>query len=490
MQRLVQHVTCHQTNNDFAFFTPKKKKKFFFLKMSKLYRDILYLIFKEMQYDKNYLASCLTVNKTWCEIVIPILWRNPWEHLTQKKERLLLKIIISYLSDETRNNLSQHYNFFTNSYKKPLFNYISFCRYLDLEIIEKLLTNYIYFKEIQHDMLNLFINENMEYTHLYIPQHFDHHFIPGAELCLTKIEFLKCNTRVNNKILSILINTCKSIKELKLFIYESDNNYGIAKLIENQKSLFKISFLNDFSNDKPFRKIIENSLVKHANTIRYFNVRGQLETQILTSFVNLKTLKLIDDCRNHRWNYIENLSLPSLKILYTKCINIESLTSLIENSGENLTQLKINYAYYLVYEINVKIIIQTIYQNCPNLMYLNLLYKIDNVLELEKLLIKCQHLNRLKFHFDSMDVTMDWDNLFKILATSSPPSLFKLIFNYPTKKPELESLNLFFVNWEGRQPVSLKFLLEENYNKKKHTELIELIEKYKAKGVVKKFDIQ
>jgi hypothetical protein len=48
--------------------------------MSKLYGDILYLIFKKLQYDKNSLALCLTVNKTWCEVIIPILWKNPWDY--------------------------------------------------------------------------------------------------------------------------------------------------------------------------------------------------------------------------------------------------------------------------------------------------------------------------------------------------------------------------------------------------------------------------
>jgi hypothetical protein len=73
--------------------------------MSKLNKDVLYLIFEELQYDTNTLYSCLLVNKTCCEIIIPILWKNPWKGLKGKKQNLLLKAIISHLSDESKNNL-------------------------------------------------------------------------------------------------------------------------------------------------------------------------------------------------------------------------------------------------------------------------------------------------------------------------------------------------------------------------------------------------
>src|SRR5438046_1302425 len=62
-------------------------------KMSKLYGDVLYLILQELQDDKITLHSCLLVNKTWCEMVIPILWKNPWKNLKRENEKLLLNVI-------------------------------------------------------------------------------------------------------------------------------------------------------------------------------------------------------------------------------------------------------------------------------------------------------------------------------------------------------------------------------------------------------------
>jgi hypothetical protein len=44
--------------------------------MSKLNRDVLYLIFEELKNDKKTFHSCLLVNRTWCEMIIPILWKD------------------------------------------------------------------------------------------------------------------------------------------------------------------------------------------------------------------------------------------------------------------------------------------------------------------------------------------------------------------------------------------------------------------------------
>ncbi|PKK74798.1 hypothetical protein RhiirC2_846556 [Rhizophagus irregularis] len=463
--------------------------------MSILYRDILYPIFEELQYDKKSLASCLRVNKTWCEIVIPILWRNPWEHLTLRRKKLLLNVIISHLSDGARTSINQHFGFYTNSYKRPLFNYISFCRHLNLGVIENVMNAYIQYEEFRNDILRLFINENAEYTHLYLPNYRDYHLFPGAEQCFSEIKFLRCIGKVKDNTLSMLTRTCKSIKELKFYTYGNDYNCGIAKLIENQKGLFSVNFLNDFYDGGSSRKIIENSLIKHADTIQYFSICEQPETKVLTSLVNLRILELIsaNPYIELRWDNIKDLTLPSLHTLIASSIPINCLINLIERSGRKLTKI---YYHHNRSVIDNKEIIQAIYQNCPNLMYLEFLYKNENSIDFEKLLINCQYLKRLDFciyfyynvyngHHRS---SFPWDNLFNILAKSSPPSLFEFVFKFTNDNPKLESLKLFFDNWEGRHPISLKFKKESyHYDESGYDGLIDLIEKYKKKGVVKKF---
>jgi len=128
-----------------------------------------------------------------------------------------------------------------------------------------------------------------------------------------------------------LAKICKSIKELEIN-RDTDYNHGIAKLIEAQEELFNVRLHNQHSNDEIINEVIENSLIKHANTIQYFKIDRQPITNILSSLVNLKRLEL-DSEFNDEWDCLENLSLPFLQILRARSVPIKALSSLIENTS-------------------------------------------------------------------------------------------------------------------------------------------------------------
>jgi hypothetical protein len=437
--------------------------------MSKLNRDILYLIFEELQNDKKTLYSSLSVNKTWSEIIILILWRNPWKYLNYENEDLIYNVIISHLSDETKNNLKiQGINLSTVLNKKLLFNYISFCRHLNLNVINKI------FNTIKHYCLNsdlkailkneiyyLFINENTRFTYLYIPQNFDCqiHLIPGAKHCFSEISFLSCYARINDNVLFGLAEICQSTKELELIIELSDNNRGINKFVDAFKNLIGIRLAN-------------NPIVHTVQSIEMNST-----PPVTAPLVNLKKLELNVSNHNMKFNFLENMSLPSLQILKSNMFQIKALRNLIVNTNGNLTKISIGNMLHNV--IDNKNIIKAIYQNCPNLMYLKLMFRSENILELEQLLINCQHLNGLYFLITNI---FDWDKLFEILTLSSPTCLFKFKFNIIAhKRIELESLKLFFDSWKGRNPMLLQI---DSYG---CTDLFNLTEEYKLEGIIKKF---
>ncbi len=346
-----------------------------------------------------------------CEISVPILWRDPWKYLNMKRKASLLNVIISHLSDETKNNLIKNQKIFINSfntnninsYQKPLlFNYINFCKHLNLNIIMNMISIIETSKKsiLQNEIFNLFINENTRITHLYIPQIFNYqiHLIPEAKRCFSEIEFLSCYTRINDNILTGLTEICKSIKELRLFVELSNNNYGITKLIKIQKKLVIVQLIDVdlinyrflvFQQDKEFCKVLENSLIKHANTIQCFKRDKPLTTKILLYLVNLKELVLCDIYGYHinNWDCLENLSLPSLQILKSYNIPIKYLSNLMKNTNGSLIEIKINH-----FDIDDGKIIQVIYQNCPKLKYLKLPFENSNILKLENLLINCNNL--------------------------------------------------------------------------------------------------
>ncbi|GES99310.1 hypothetical protein GLOIN_2v1765864 [Rhizophagus clarus] len=335
--------------------------------MYQLDKDILNLIFENLKVN---LYPCLLVNKTWCETIVPIIWKNPWNDLIGslyfKREKSLLKVIVSHIPDE----------------KKFLFN----------------------------------------------------------------------------------------------------NNYEIIKLIEAQKRLvrvhFELSYYNSlFPQDGSFGKVLENSLIKHSNTIQYFTAHRPISTEILSSLINLKGLELRGNFLTpEKWKNLENASLPSLQFLKLNGLPFNCIVSLIKNTSGSLVEIELcDYFYYS--ENEYKRIIQVIYQNCPNLKYFTFSPQVTDILETEKLLITCQFLNGL--HIINRKY-IDWDSLFKVLIKASPVRLYKFYFevNEPIK---LESLKYFIDNWKGRRPILLKIKCMYTGI---DTEMRNLLKKYLLEGLI------
>src|SRR3954452_11912447 len=101
----------------FFFFSISFKKK----KMEKLNVDCLILIFDELT-DKNSLHSCLLVNKEWCKLVVPILWKKYSRE--NEGSRKFLNTILSCLSTSSKKILSDNDIKLPSTIllKSPLFN--------------------------------------------------------------------------------------------------------------------------------------------------------------------------------------------------------------------------------------------------------------------------------------------------------------------------------------------------------------------------------
>jgi len=113
-----------------------------YLKMSSLNKDILFLLFEELQDDSKSLFSCLLVSRLWCEMVIPILWRNPWcYNLNDQRKSSLYHIIILSLPDEVKEFLTnQGIQCFQTSHQPLLFDYLSLCRSINMKVIKNIIS--------------------------------------------------------------------------------------------------------------------------------------------------------------------------------------------------------------------------------------------------------------------------------------------------------------------------------------------------------------
>src|SRR4051794_24000207 len=110
--------------------------------MPNLNKDILLLIFEELQDDSKSLFSCLMVNRIWCETVIPVLWRNPWRYgINYSNKSYLFTIFISYLPNDIKEFLaSKGIQLPSTSSQLLLFDYLFFCRSINAKIMNSIIS--------------------------------------------------------------------------------------------------------------------------------------------------------------------------------------------------------------------------------------------------------------------------------------------------------------------------------------------------------------
>src|SRR3954462_12990160 len=107
---------------------------------SKLPVDILSIIFEDIEQENDEsLYSCILVNKEWCQIAVPFLWKNPWKKVnnsTTNRSKKLFNCFLMMMPEESKEFLKMNGIKFLveDSFSKNetlLFNYSSFCKIID-----------------------------------------------------------------------------------------------------------------------------------------------------------------------------------------------------------------------------------------------------------------------------------------------------------------------------------------------------------------------
>src|SRR2546429_7780104 len=107
--------------------------------MSHLIEDCLRIIFIKLQYDRSSLYSCILVNRFWCRIAIPILWKNPYNYNHKISPSLCNTIIYFLLKSSKQLLIDNDINLPSPNFSnQPLFNYISFFSKISTKFINQL----------------------------------------------------------------------------------------------------------------------------------------------------------------------------------------------------------------------------------------------------------------------------------------------------------------------------------------------------------------
>src|SRR6266542_1677073 len=336
--------------------------------MSKLDKDILFLLFEELQDDSKSLFSCLLVNRLWCETVIPILWKDPWcyeDVINYQEKRSLYYIITFSLSDDIKEFLkSQGIQI---SHQSPLFDYLSFCKSINVNVIKNIISigsssTYNQFL-LQQEIYSLFMRKfpEIKYSDMRTIEHQIFYF-SEAKTSLESLVELKCDISIDPIYFYGLACICKYIQGFIIINTIDPNiniNDGIIKLIEAQKNLryfewkddFRYFYSDDFEDiyGKTFLALEKkvdtlNHLVISFHFYEYYYQDIPIPID-LSKFHKLKTLKINAPC----YELDSQLRKPvyqNLEILQIySYLDYSTVVSIIKNSRGNFRKILIKVDY-------------------------------------------------------------------------------------------------------------------------------------------------
>ncbi|CAG8548948.1 23278_t:CDS:1 [Dentiscutata erythropus] len=483
--------------------------------------DCLYQIFKHFKDDLKTLHSCLLSNRTCCELIIPILWADPWKLILKKKPTSeckfsfisLLSTLLSCLPFESKRLLHEN-NVYPTS-QATFFNYAIYCRSLNFDGIWDMLS-------AQHrpfGILNIDIKT-----------------LVGQEICkmiiirstkITQILISKVSYSFFDLFQNLLLNNTSSLSHLIEFEYHvtTDSNiptfYNLFKVCKNistltinlkttpSKSFIElirsqsaIKFMNiTFKYDPPNKFI--NSLLLHANILTHLYIscfHEDIFPKIFfkcPTFSNLKFLK----CHNSytepiypKYQHLKNMksvniSLPNLESLEFDCETLflyQVMAQIIKGTRGKLERIYISYP---IYYVNPSIINQSILNSCSNLKVLTTFVTKDTLEIILAILTSCQNLEGIALYSYSDGI----NSILNHLSLHPLRNLNNIKFdntdscwNFSLKNMELFLKSLEKEDFVNKLNISLIYK-QINVNPNK---IMDLFETYYSRGIIASYFVE
>ncbi|PKK77468.1 hypothetical protein RhiirC2_771301 [Rhizophagus irregularis] len=376
--------------------------------MTKLIDDILLLILTELRFDPASLYSCILVNRTWCCLAIPILWKyffysyNPYAHKKESRKKLY-NVIFQFLPKEKLSelNINLPSNPISN---KLLFNYMDFFTHLSPIWIE--------------DMVQLSFKKDSPSVYKKILLEFEIYL-----LIFSKCKNIKYFDWIKNKRLFLLCPNVKEffsgIHQLKINIEYMDPellfslgiiNITDLEVINSSKDDDLISFIRMKNNLPLLCTQLSDMISKNAITLKKIILRLSITLISPTFFPSLENLQYLilyndDDGEFYnsiKWQewelYLRTSFFPNLQYLETSYLpcNIECL--IIERSGGKILEIKIcrtlESRYYRIENENL---IRIISNYCSKIIRLTMVINPINFNLVGNIFSNCVHLKKIYF---------------------------------------------------------------------------------------------
>ncbi|RIA95898.1 hypothetical protein C1645_872419 [Glomus cerebriforme] len=318
--------------------------------------ECLLEIFKYL--DRKSLYSVLLVNRTWCRISVPILWRNPFKEYqitnsTNFEPFKMILPLISYLDKETKISLKIDETMTTYYIpKKSTFNYASFIKEMDcINMYHQSITCLKKLRQIQECPSSLISmnNNNNNNNNLYYEM----------------IQKSEKNFNYND-----IKHEIESILNIKSILNQEDSNKfveSIYKIIINNSRVESLNldifywFSKDFKDNFNFLSKIpeENGFSGFFLRTIHFKLLTK-DVNILFHFLNLPNNQ-IRDLSLSLYDENEDDDYSSEDSHYLDLINLFK-------SQHHLEILHVNYNSYFA-----KLILSELQNNIHSIIRLNLL---------------------------------------------------------------------------------------------------------------------
>ncbi|CAI2166938.1 20725_t:CDS:1 [Funneliformis geosporum] len=420
--------------------------------------------------DKKTLYDCLYVNRTWCQLTIPLLWTRPFEKENGNKSHLVIDTLITCLNEEENQRLRAELNDLPET-KPALFKYAIYINGFDYQNFEnaikkwtklrcneinvnmhvflfQIIGNLIFSRSKNLKILNLNHDDkchddekSLEYTIFQKILTFNN--VEKVLLNLEKLELkyfgweYDIDGSFGDKISRFFIqlsNYSHNIQELIIDIFfDSTNTFKVSesltKLIESQRNLHLLQ-VNEYIGYS-----FIHSIKSQANSLKFLRILelSNFHTllPILHECVKLETLEFTEYFEVEKLGEFvnPNLSLPQIHIknLLAYQIDMErnpqnfedAMAILINLSRHKLESLTMEYVTYRT--------ISFLKSHCPNnLTHLSLkisTFALFKLYELFPLLRSLETLILIESGRYEDSLSQESTNQLSQLARTIPPSL-------------------------------------------------------------------
>ncbi|RIA98970.1 hypothetical protein C1645_812149 [Glomus cerebriforme] len=431
-----------------------------------LTEDCLRIIFTQLTYEEN-IYSCILVNRFWCRVAIPILWKSNFAAFTCYKK--LYETIIYLLPTSSKELLIKNKIISSStvlSYQ-PLFNYIKISSQVPssfIEVMTKNLTNRKNYHLLERVIYKLFINNCVNIKDFYLITTQPLYQFPGALTCFSKLcTFTLKIRRAPSTLLLGMAQICKNIENLNIY-YCNNNIPGLMKFIDVQTNLKSLSLIMDHTKKKCKQELSE-IIERKAATLKQLSISPTitlLSPKFLPSLVNLQYLDLCNDNGNkldkgseemQEWEkYISIASFSNLQHLKTKYLPFYNEYILVERSNGNILEIE---KYLINKNMNLNYsekLIKSIIRYCPKIEKLAIFIEPENLIGVKEILLNCNQLKWIELSTFNKK-KLNCDRFLEILVNYSPKTLFNFYFNNDFIFTGY-ALRFFFENWKGRIPLT------------------------------------